>query len=62
MNSLFTDPYTLIMLGLGIVSFILRKLPVFSTIWFIYKVFFIAFLAVLVIDKAKDEIKDWWKN
>jgi hypothetical protein len=50
------------MLGLGIVSFLLRKLPIFSTIWFIYKMFFIAFLAVLVIDKAKDEIKDWWKN
>ena len=61
-TELLTDPWTLIPLAIGIVSYILRAIPPFKHIWWIYKWFFIALFIALAADRVKDEVKDWWNK
>ncbi len=59
---LLLDPWTMIPLLLGMISYILRAIPPFKQIWWLYKWFFIMFFLVLAANYAKKEIKEWWEK
>jgi hypothetical protein len=59
---LLLDPWTVIPLLIGIVSYLFRSSPPFKQIWWLYKWFFIMFIVVLTLNYAKKEIKSWWEK
>jgi hypothetical protein len=47
---------------LFVVSYLFRDSPVFKQIWWFYKWTLITLFAVLFVNFAKKEVKEWWNK
>lgn len=58
----FFDWYNWFFWILFVVSFLLRGIPPFKQIWWVFKWLLIMLFVMLFANYAKDSIKKWWND